>query len=185
MEFLIDNLIPIMAIFGAFGVAYVVNIILGVFNNCVRDGETFNFKRCFISLLEVVVVGIVVLATNAAFNLIQFGAELYGWDISDEVLSVANIGLFIALFGKGFAQCVLDVRNKINALFEINVDKDGPADIVIPVGAENPAVCMAQNEPSENDAPYCLRYDPELEPAAIEGAQKRYEEFGGGTYGVG
>lgn len=119
MNELLNNLIPMACIYGAYALTYFANMVLGVANNCLVNGDKFDFTRILKSFLKLIVVAVVTACVVAGFELIQNGAEMYGLDITDSVMNVVSIASFLGLFAGGFGQVVKDVYDKIKAIFEI------------------------------------------------------------------
>lgn len=117
---LINGLVPMGCIYGAYALSYLANMVLGVCYNCLIHGERFDIMRIFKSFLKLLVVAIVTACVVVGFNLLQMGAQMFGLDITDSVTNVVSIASFLALFAGGFVSVVQDVYEKIKAIFEIS-----------------------------------------------------------------
>lgn len=118
---LFNNIIPMGCIYGAFALVNIMNIVLGTCNNCLINNEPFEFRRILVSLLKLVLTAFVTASVVVGFNLLQFGATLYDIAISDTVIQVINIGMFLALYATAFGQTCTDIYNKIKSMFEIKL----------------------------------------------------------------
>lgn len=121
IETLLNNLIPMGCIYGAFAMVNFTNIVLGTCNNCLINNEKFEFRRILVSLLKLLLVAFVTVSVVIGFNLLQYGASLYDITISDTVIQVINIGTFLMLYATAFGQTCTDIYNKIKSMFEIKV----------------------------------------------------------------
>ena len=66
------------------------------------------------------------------FNLLQYGAAQYDISISDTVIQVINVGMFLMLYATAFGQTCTDIYNKIKSMFEIKLP-----DIEYPSGLDD------------------------------------------------
>ena len=121
IETLLNNLIPMGCIYGAFAMVNFMNIVLGTCNNCLINNEKFEFRCILVSLLKLLLVAFVTVSVVVGFNLLQYGASLYDITISDTVIQVINIGTFLMLYATAFGQTCTDIYNKIKSMFEIKV----------------------------------------------------------------
>lgn len=121
LSFLLNNITPMICIYGAFAIVNFMNIVLGTCNNCLINNEKFEFRRILISLLKVLLVAVVTISVVVGFNLLQYGAALYDVSISDTVIQTINIGMFLILYATAFGQICVDIYNKIKSMFEIKV----------------------------------------------------------------
>ena len=119
-EHLINGLLPMACIYGAYALSYFSNMVLGVCYNCLINGDKFDIMRIFKSLLKLLVVAVVTACVVIGFNLLQIGAQMFGLEITDSVTHVISIASFLALFAGGFVSVVKDVYEKIKAIFEIS-----------------------------------------------------------------
>ena len=132
LSFLINNIYPMICIYGAFALVNVMNIVLGTCNNCLINNEKFEFRRILISLLKVLLAAFVTTSVVVGFNLLQFGAGMYDIAISDTVIQVINVGMFLTLYATAFGQICTDIYNKIKYMFEIKVPE-----ILYPTGLDD------------------------------------------------
>ena len=119
---LVIDLEAIAYIYGAYALTYFANMVLGVCNNCLMDGNKFEFSRIMKSFLKLLVVAVVTASVVVGFNLLQTGAQKYGLEISDTVTNVISIASFLGLFAGGFVAVAQDVYAKIKAMFEIGTE---------------------------------------------------------------
>ena len=129
---LFDNIVPMSCIYGAFAIVNFMNIVLGTCNNCLINNEKFEIRRILVSFLRLLLVAFVTISVLIGFNLLQFGAALYDISISDTVIQVINIGMFLLLYATAFGQTCTDIYNKIKSMFEIKLP-----DITYPTGLDD------------------------------------------------
>ena len=132
IDILFNNILPMACIYCAFALVNVMNIVLGTCNNCFINNEPFEFRRILISLLKILLAAFVTASVVLGFNLLQYGASLYDISISDTVIQVINIGMFLTLYATAFGQTCIDIYNKIKSMFEIKVP-----DIEYPTGLDD------------------------------------------------
>lgn len=129
---LFNNIIPMACIYGAFAMVNFMNIVLGTCNNCLINNEKFEGRRILISFLKLLLVAFVTTSVVVGFNLLQFGAAQYDISISDTVIQVINVGMFLMLYATAFGQTCTDIYNKIKSMFEIKLP-----DIEYPTGLDD------------------------------------------------
>ncbi|MEG0913717.1 MAG: hypothetical protein RSG53_08930 [Oscillospiraceae bacterium] len=119
MNFLIDGILPVACVFGAFALVYIANIFFGISVNCIAGLEVFEWRRLLRSVLRILLTAFTMFIIVVAFNLIAFGLRQYDVAIKEGITSIISVGVFILLFAKGFAATAVDVYEKIRALYEI------------------------------------------------------------------
>lgn len=117
-----ENLISIAYIYGAYALAYIANIVLGIANNCLMHGDKFEILRILKSLLKLLVVAVVMACVVCGFCLLKVGSEAFGLSISETATDVISIASFLMLFANGFISVVKDVYSKIKEVFELGTE---------------------------------------------------------------
>ncbi len=106
--------------FGAFAFIYMSDILLGLINNVLLQGEKFEWKKLCNSLLRVLVGAFVMLALILAVILI----EKTKIEVSSDVMSVVSISAFVVLFWKGYREGMVGIYEKLRGMFAIEDNTD-------------------------------------------------------------
>lgn len=138
MLFLLEGIIPVACVFGAFALVYIANIFFGISVNCITGTQVFEWRRLFRSILKIVLAGVTMFIIVVAFNLVAFGLQQYNAEINQTIVSIISVGTFILLFAKGFAATAVDVYTKIRALFEIKDNTEFDLEVIANMAITRP-----------------------------------------------
>lgn len=123
MDFLkmCDNCIPMLKIVGAYAVVYVVNSVLGVFQNVIIGSQEFKLKRIFITLFQLFIIALSAVGIVFAFEFIEDGLTQFGFNIEESLTNAISVFTFVVLFIEAFTTKAKDVFEKIKNMTDVNI----------------------------------------------------------------
>lgn len=123
MEFLkmCENCMPMLKIVGAYAVVFVVNSILGVFQNVIIGNQEFKFKRIFITLFQLFIIAISAVGIVFAFEFIEDGLTQFGFNIEESLTNAISVFTFVVLFVEAFVTKAKDVFEKIKNMTDVKI----------------------------------------------------------------
>lgn len=123
MDFLemCDNCVPMLKIVGAYAVVYIVNSVLGIFQNVVIGSEEFKFKKIFITMFQLFIIALSAVGIVFAFGFIEDGLTQFGFDIEESLTSTISVFTFVVLFVEAFTTKAKDVFEKIKTMTDVNI----------------------------------------------------------------
>ena len=122
MAFLLDGILPLACVFGAFTLLYVINVLFGILAGYLGGTEIFSWKRLIRAALKILLCAATMFVIVIAFNLIAYGLEQYDADIDKTIVDIISLSAFVLLFARGFTANAVDLYAKICELFDISDD---------------------------------------------------------------
>ena len=119
-ELIFNGLAFMLLAFLIFAIMYLLNIVAGIIENCLRQKKKFEFERLRNSIILILMALIISIALVVCFNILTIILETLGITIPETATTVTTIGSFIVLYIKGFIQTVNDLFLKIKGWFGIN-----------------------------------------------------------------
>ncbi len=119
MSSILEGLVPMAYVFGAFSVIYITDILFTAVVGLIDSDAGFDWQAILRSFLRIVVSAATMVLIVIAFNLIALGLNEFDEQISRTLIDAVSVGTFILLFSRGFVQTALGVYEKLKDLFEI------------------------------------------------------------------
>lgn len=141
------DFIVLLKAYGAFSIVYILNMVFGLYQNCVKGNESFDFKRLLTSLVEQVGYGVALVGIAFVFQLLSGVIAYFGTAIPADITTAISIGTFILLFLKGTLLTLFDLLDKFKNKFEIadNVDYTAARNAIANLRLDDPAEMEPQN----------------------------------------
>lgn len=114
---MVNNLIALGYVYAAFALVYMLNIILGIAQNCFVKCEPFDMELLLKSLLKIVINAVGVCVIAATFYVLERGVKATGMELDDTVTQTLSVLTFVLLYIKDFFVYAKDVYDKMSVTF--------------------------------------------------------------------
>lgn len=119
-----ENCVPVLKIVGAYAVVYIVNSVLGVFQNVFVNGEKFQFKKLLVTVFQLFIIALSAVGIVLAFDFVEDGLTQLGFSIEESITNVISVFTFVVLFVEAFTSKAKDVFEKIKNMTDVNLTLD-------------------------------------------------------------